>query len=34
MTALPKEVPTIPVVMTVVGGRVAYSRERGAEPTP
>ncbi|HEV8231809.1 MAG TPA: amidohydrolase [Thermoanaerobaculia bacterium] len=34
MTAVAKEIPTIPVVMTVVGGRVAYSRELGAEPGP
>jgi hypothetical protein len=34
MAAPEEEIPTIPVVMTVVGGRVVYSRERGTGPAP
>ena len=34
MAAAEEEIPTIPVVMTVVGGRVVYSRERGTGPAP
>jgi predicted amidohydrolase YtcJ len=32
MTAPEKEVPTTPVIMTVVGGRIAYASERAVSP--